>query len=450
MNAADQPKKTPRWSDIANDPAFKNADKAMRQEVRGKFFDRVVRPNTPDGMLEEVQSKFFTQTESDVFGEKPESVIDGDTTSDDGPNMASNALRNAGERGLDLAGNALQFVGNMAEKGEQLIAEHLGGLNPGVVGGEVSAMREKGYQPDMEVGGYGLDFTTRAKPEDTKTGLKTAGQAVEDAELGYQPNYTIDRALKDPSLETLAGAAAEQGPAALADMASLVVNPPAYLAARTQEIGEGRVQNDGREGMPEWSDYAVSGPTAAASVLLDRLALGKLLPGGKGAVSNVRQVPGAVGRATATEAGTEAVQEGGIEYAGESVGTEQGWNPETAGRRAAGGAIVGGPTGGAVRLGTAAAEADSDAVRAAADLIRQPRSELSSAEREARDSITDGEAFTALRSTAEEQGDTEAVAELDAINEEVSSALEEETLDRIRSDDDDQRDAAATPGTWPH
>ncbi len=131
MNAADQPKKTPRWSDIANAPAFKNADKATRQEVRGKFFDRVVRPNTPDGMLEEVQSKFFTQTESDVFGEKPESVIDGDTASDDGPNMASNALRNAGERGLDLAGNALQFVGNMAEKGEQLIAEHLGGLNPG-------------------------------------------------------------------------------------------------------------------------------------------------------------------------------------------------------------------------------------------------------------------------------------------------------------------------------
>ncbi|MGQ0335673.1 LPD38 domain-containing protein [Halomonas elongata] len=476
MNAADQPQKTPKWSDIANDPAFQNADKATRQEVRGKFFDRVVRPNTPDGMLEEVQSKFFTQTEDDVFGDKPESVTDGDAASGDGPSLASNALRNAGERGLDLTGNALQFVGNMAEKGEQLIAENLGGLNPGVVGGDVSAMRESGYEPDLEVGGYGLDFTTRANPEDTKTGLNTAGQAVEDVELGYQPNYTIDRALEDPSLETLAGAAAEQGPAALADMAGLVVNPPTYLAARTEEIGEGRVQNDGREGIPEWSDYAVSGPTATASVLLDRFALGKLLPGGKGAVGNARQVPGAVGRATATEAGTEAVQEGGIEYAGESVGTEQGWSPKTAGRRAAGGAIVGGPTGGAVRLGTATAEVagnrstksqpksktaqepeyegagepvqrgearegstpkqapDSDAVRAAADLIRQPRSELSSAEREARDSITDGEAFKALRATAEEQGDTEAVAELDAIHEEVSSELEEETLSRSRGE----------------
>ncbi|MBW5800689.1 LPD38 domain-containing protein [Halomonas elongata] len=476
MNAADQPKKTPKWSDIANDPAFQNADKATRQEVRGKFFDRVIRPDTPEGILEEVQSKFFTQTEADVFGEKPEAVIDdnGDGASGDGPNLASNALRNAGERGLDLTGNALQFVGNMAEKGEQLIAEHLGGLNPGVVGGEVSAMRESGYEPDLEVGGYGLDFTTRVKPEDTKTGLNTAGQAVEDTKLGYQPNYTIERALEDPGLETLAGAAAEQGPAALADMAGLVVNPPAYLAARTQEIGEGRVQNDGRDGMPEWADYAVSGPTAAASVLLDRFALGKLLPGGKGAVSKAQQVPGAVGRATATEAGTEAVQEGGIEYAGESVGTEQGWKPETAARRAAGGAIVGGPTGGAVRLGTATAEAvgnrsgrsqdalpgseqvssqepaqataaveestsapssDKDAVRAAADLIRQPRSALSSAEREARDSITDGDAFKALRAAAEEQGDTEAVAELDAINEEVSSALEEETLSRSRGED---------------
>lgn len=172
MNAADQPKKTPKWSDIANDPAFQNADKATRQEVRGKFFDRVIRPDTPEGILEEVQSKFFTQTEADVFGEKPEAVIDdnGDGASGDGPNLASNALRNAAERGLDLTGNALQFVGNMAEKGEQLIAEHLGGLNPGVVGGEVSAMRESGYEPDLEVGGYGLDFTTRVKPEDTKTG----------------------------------------------------------------------------------------------------------------------------------------------------------------------------------------------------------------------------------------------------------------------------------------
>ncbi|MAX33834.1 MAG: hypothetical protein CME72_12305 [Halomonadaceae bacterium] len=471
MNAAD-PQKTPKWTEIANDPDYQAADWQTRQEVRGRFFDDIIRPDTPPELVDEVQSKFFTMTEDDVFGgERGQTSSEQPSTpkpEEGAPGLVSNALRNAGERGLDLVGNALQFVGNAPEKGEEFLADKLGGINPGVVGGEADAMRERGYEPDVEVAGYGLDFTARANPEDTGTGLVGVGQAIEDVSLGYQPNYTIDRALDDPSLKTLAGAAAEQGPAALADMLGLVVNPPAYLAARTQEIGEARVANDGREGMPGVRDYAVSGPTAAASVLLDRFALGRLLPGGSGAISRARQIPGAIARAGATEATTEAIQEGGIEYAGESVGTQDGWSPSTAGRRAAGGAIVGGPTGGAVRAGTAAFEAsgrraspgqstseqqdttpqqeppggqaetgqaNTETVATAAELIRRPRSELSSAEREARDSITYGDAFKALRSAAEAQGDAEAVAQLDAASEEVSASLEDETLARSRGDE---------------
>lgn len=448
------------WGEVAQQPAFRNGDWQQRQRLRGDYINNSQIRGLSGSEYDDVFGPFMGATESDVFGS------DGDT-----PGLASNALRNAGERGLDLTGNALQFIGNMAEMGEQMISDKLGGFNPGVIGGESAAMRERGYDPDVEIGGYGLDFTTRANPEDTSTGLTSAGQAVEDVGLGYQPNYTIDRALDNPSLKTLAGAAAEQGPAALADMAGLVINAPAYLASRTQEIGEARVQNDGREGMPEGRDYAVAGPTAAASVLVDRFALGKLLPGGKGAVSKARQVPGAVGRAIVTEAGTEALQEGGIEYAGESVGTREGWDASTAGRRAAGGAIVGGPTGGAVRAGTASYEAargaqpdavsdenpepgqpdaspaadsspesrqaDIEAVGAAAELIRRPRFELSSTEREARDSLAYGDAFKALRSAAETQGDSEAVAELDAMSEEVSAALEDETMARTRGENAD-------------
>lgn len=477
MNAANQRNNIPQWSDIAGDEDFQSADWQTRQKVRGEFFRRVVEPNTPNELLEEVRGKFFTVTEADVFGDRGDSAVDAPDAQNrqqaggEVPGLVSNALRNAGERGLDLTGNAIQFIGNMAEMGERLITDYLGGFNPGVIGGEADAMRARGYEPDVELGGYGLDFTARAKPEDTNTGLVGAGQAVEDVGLGYQPNYTIDRALEEPSLETLAGAVAEQGPAALADMAALVVNPPAYLASRTQEIGEARVENDDREGMPEARDYAVAGPTAAASVLLDRFALSRLLPGGKGTVSRARQVPGAVGRAAVIEGTTEAIQEGGIEYAGESVGTKAGWDPVTAGRRAAGGAIVGGPTGGAVRAGTATSEAargsqaeegsdseqddtpareeqsgqptpeaqqaNAEAVGAAAELIRRPRFELSSAERKVRDSITYGDAFKALRSAAEAQGNSEAVAELDAVSEEVSAALEAEILARTRDKEAD-------------
>lgn len=468
MNAAEN-RTPPKWTDIANDPDFQAADWQTKQRVRGEFYRRAIEPNTPESLRADVQSQFFTRTEADVFGER-EKQASTDETQPDTPNLASNALRNAGERGLDLAGNALQFVGNVADRGEKAITDALGGINPGVIGGSADEMRERGYEPDVELGGFGLDFTMRAKPEDTSTGLIDTGQAVEDISLGYEPNYTIDRALDKPSIKTIAGAAAEQGPAALADMAGLVVNLPAYLAARTQEIGEGRVRNDDREGMPEGRDYAVSGPTAAASVLLDRFALGRLLPGGKNAVTSARQIPGAVGRAAGTEGLTEAIQEGGIEYAGESVGTETGWDPVTAGRRAAGGVIVGAPTGGAVRGVTAGMEmrgnnqqgseqatpaeaptkqpspapqespspeaeaANVEAVGTAAELIAKPRFELSSAEREVRDSISYGDAFKALRAAAEERGDSDAVTELDAVSGEISAALEAETMARARND----------------
>ncbi|MGP8291740.1 LPD38 domain-containing protein [Vreelandella zhanjiangensis] len=467
MNAADQESKTPKWTDIARDPDFQASDWQTKQRVRGEFYRRAIEPNTPASLRADVQSQFFSRTEQDVFGERAQAEAPSEPET---RGLFSNALRNAGERGLDLTGNALQFVGNMADKGEQRITEALGGINPGVIGGSAEEMRSRGYEPDIELGGYGLDFTMRAKPEDTSTGLIDSGQAIEDISLGYQPNYTIDRALDEPSLKTIAGAAAEQGPAALADMAGLVISLPAYLAARTQEIGEARVTNDGREGMPEGGDYAVSGPTAAASVLLDRFALGRLLPGGKNAVTSARQIPGAVGRASVTEGITEAIQEGGIEYAGESVGTEAGWDPVTAGRRAAGGVIVGAPTGGAVRGGTATMElrsngqrdggqpesseapveqpapiqedavtpeaeiANVEAVGTATELIAKPRFELSSAEREVRDSISYGDAFKALRSAAEARGDTEAVNELDAVSGEISAALEAETMARTRND----------------
>ncbi|MEC8936937.1 MAG: hypothetical protein VYB20_06945, partial [Pseudomonadota bacterium] len=68
------------------------------------------------------------------------------------------------------------------------------------------------------------------------------------------------------------------------------------------------------------------------------------------------------------------------------------------------------------------------------DLIRTPRHELSSAEREARDSLTYGNDFKTLRAAAEQKGDTDAVAELDAISEQVSGLLEAEALSRTRGE----------------
>lgn len=69
-----------------------------------------------------------------------------------------------------------------------------------------------------------------------------------------------------------------------------------------------------------------------------------------------------------------------------------------------------------------------------ADLIRMPRHELSSAEREARDSLTYGNDFKTLRAAAEQKGDADAVAELDAVSEQVSDLLGVEALSRTRGE----------------
>ena len=279
-----------------------------------------------------------------------------------------NPARNMGARGADLFGNLFSGVGTLMERGEEYLTDRTG-INPGAAFGSVGEMQAKGYEPDLSLGGYGVDFRSRMDPKATNAGeqLREIGGGIADEDFGYQPNYTIDRALDDPSVRTIAGAVGEQGPAALADMAALFVNAPAYLTSRTEEIGQQRAKNDGREGtMPTGEDIAYAAPGAAASVALDKMALGRLLPGATPRVSSMRQVPGAVLRGGATEAGTEAVQEGGIEYAAESVNTEAGWDPTKALRRAAGGALIGGPIGGGVRGITSVAEARA-AVRADAE-----------------------------------------------------------------------------------
>ena len=333
--------------------------------------------------------------ESAPATQSAESFLDAESFLGDGPSpepkneqpgMLSNSLRNAGERGMDLFGNAIQFAGRLIESGEEKITDSLGGFNPGLILGGSEKLRESGREPDLELGGYGVDFTTRLKPEETNMGLQGVGQAVEDVTMGFQPKFTIDNALDNPSVESIIGAAAENGPAALADMAALIISAPAYLMARTQEIAEERVRNNfgnikkaspelqralvknfqngdpipealqaeaEKIALPGWDDYKIAGPTATASVLVDRFALSRLLPGGR-PLTSWRKLPAAVGAAIVSEGSTEALQEGGIEYAGEVLGTETEWEGGKAVRRALGGIIVGGPTGGAVRAGTGA------------------------------------------------------------------------------------------------
>lgn len=85
-------------------------------------------------------------------------------------------------------------------------------------------------------------------------------------------------------------------------------------------------------------------------------------------------------------------------------------------------------------VGAREGSASVDVGRDASDLIRTPRHELTSEKRSARDSLTYGNTFKALRKSAKDSNDSQAVADLDAVSEEVSNLLETETLARSRGE----------------
>ena len=486
-------KQTPTWRQIAENPQFQQAPWEVKQAARAKFFDQYVKPQVQADQQETFRDKFFTATEPDVFGEpegrqQPQErqaaggpqMPEGDGVVNAAPAIEASqppgddsmgaslgrGLQGIGNRATDLAGNLIQGIDTYVQHGEKSLDEAFG-RGGGVMFGTTDRMREAGYEPDLELGGFGVDFTRNADPEDTNIGLQELGQKIEDTNVDAGQNqYDVDRFLKDPSIKNVAGMVAEQGPASLVDMGAMAIAPFSYFAARNQEIAEDRVKSDKREGMPTRQDMAAGGAGALLSLGLDRFSLSRLLPNAARRVSKLRQVPGAVGRGATTEAVTEGAQEG-IEYGAANIGTEIGATAEGAGKAALGGVLIGGPIGGGVRAATATGEAvtaprdgspaadpkakedpdqaiadeapapeeaDQMAAEAAGDLIRAPRSSLSPQERAIRDDAIYGDTFKTLRGQAESLGLTDVVADLDAASNRASAAFEQETLAQSRGE----------------
>lgn len=486
-----EPKKSaPTWRQVAENPKFQEAPWEVKQAARAKFFRDHVEPRAPKDQLQVVRDKFFTATEPDVFGEREQTAKEGfgETNLEGGteqrgglqmppdegvvnagpaiqatqepqdPGMAASlgrGLQKIGNRATDLGGNLIQGIDSYVQRGEQALDETFG-RGGGLMFGTTDRMREEGYEPDVEMGGFGLDFTANADPEHTNIGLQELGQAVQDTDVDVKEQHSVDKILENPSASNIGGFILEQGPAALVDMGAMAATPFLYFLSRNQELAEDRMANDGREGIPSFDDLAIGGAGAGASLALDRFALSKLLPGTQQAITRLRQVPGAMLKGGAAEAGTEAMQEGGVEYAATNLGTEKGYDLREAGKAALGGAIVGGPVGGAVRGVTATAEtinakgveqatsedrrkpeterapsveeADALAAQSAGDLIATPRSKLSDTDRKIRDEAIYGDTFKSIRAQAKALGMDDVVSELDAASQRASDALEQETM----------------------
>lgn len=149
--------------------------------------------------------------------------------------------------------------------------------------------------------------------------------------------------------------AAEQGALSIPDMAAVMLSMPGYVGMRTLEIAEKRRENNGDAGEePTFGDLLKSLPAATASALLEKFGTKGIL-GMDDIVKAWRDLPDAAFKAFVKEGVTEAAQNP-IEYAGETLGTDAGFDPMQALRLFGEGIAAGGPFGAAVRTGTGAAQ----------------------------------------------------------------------------------------------
>jgi hypothetical protein len=242
-----------------------------------------------------------------------------------GTPFLKNTVLAMGERTNDLTGNLVELVGNLYS--------------------EVSA-----FDPTIEFGEDGMSFNFIDDSPRDPNAFQRVGKAVSEGSLGYVPTFTWENLKGDLSVANLAGYVVETGAQSMVDMAAMLTTMPAYLASRTEEIAESRVENiEGRDNVT-LADLAASVPTAVLVSLIDRfsakgiLGLADDVPVGTGFGFAAKEV----GKKGVLEGGTEFIQEQ-IEYAGEVLGTDVDFDAMVSLDRGLAGAVAGGPMGATIR-----------------------------------------------------------------------------------------------------
>lgn len=202
-----------------------------------------------------------------------------------------NLLRGIGERAGDVAGGFLQVPGQIAAQLPDL--------------GSVT------------INQGGVQYNAPGEVSRQDTALYQGGRGLRNLDFGFQPTVSLDdikqTGLALENIPQIGQFALETAGPSMVDMAAVVANPLAYLAARTGELTEARTDSHGRAD-PSLSDLGVGAGTAAAVAALERFGADRLLrpvPRGIGAAPGAAQ--GAV-RGLVAEGATEAAQEP-LEYA---------------------------------------------------------------------------------------------------------------------------------------
>jgi len=236
-----------------------------------------------------------------------------------------------------LTGDFLEFLGRTSDSFTDRITS-LGIPNPGIVFGE-----------------DGISFTLDL-PDDMPNRITQLGEVISDPAINpydYQPDFTWEKLKGDITPTNLAGYIAEQGVQSVPHMLAALHTLPAYVASRTEDIAETRVENDKRTDVTE-DDLLNAFIPATLSALVERFSAKVVFD--VGGAKTLKEAGKKALMAGAVEGTTEAIQES-IEYLGETVGTEKPVELAEMGERALAGSIAGFGMGTGIRGTTATVEA---------------------------------------------------------------------------------------------
>lgn len=242
------------------------------------------------------------------------------------------------------------------------VAERVSSLTGGLsttMGAAAQSLQRRFPSPYITWGDDGLSFMgpeefARRGGIDVSESLVSAGEASQKRDLGYEPmtgweDVKAAEGLGDTLLEGLKFGG-EQAVVSAPDMVAALANLPLYMAGRTGEVAQERVDVGGRDEITD-EDLAIAAGTAGISALMERFGAERVLGKLRGLDKTVlRRIIGA----GAAESGTEAGQSG-VENVGARLGQADLDLDQILDEMAAG--AVGGAVGGAGIRSTAEAAA---------------------------------------------------------------------------------------------
>jgi hypothetical protein len=296
---------------------------------------------TPDEAAREMRGTMSTEARS--RGQSAARTAVGRFIERQGPvgRATANVLRGIGERGAQLGGGFLRTAGTTLDPVNDAVR---------------SAYERVGipiWDVDRDPTTGRLTVVRGSSARDARQSMASQQfvEGLEQTSAGYVEGTSWEQVKRQPAASIIPFAL-EQGLISAPDMAAVLVSLPAYVTARTGQIGQTRATNDARDDATV-ADLLAAMPAATASALLERIGTkGVLGIGERVATRGALAIPAAVGGAALKEGLTEAGQEG-IESVGETLGTEAGFNLRDTGERMLAGGLAGVVFGGSVRTATA-------------------------------------------------------------------------------------------------